>query len=142
MCIATIRDEGHATQQHPRDGLALRSGAWKRLGHFDLHQRLLKPRDRVQWPVFTLKVTVWSTDGNYDTTVDDPQIQDLEIIAAWDAVHHIPERLTADFGEEQPEWYVGGPVKRQCRMKEEFARRFPDALNHQLPLGWIPTSTH
>ncbi len=124
---------------HRSIGAALRSGAWRKLGRFDLHDDLFKARDQVQWPVGTLTVTVWSTERKYDTAVDNPEIQDLEIIASWDAEQHIPKRLTADFGKEQPEWHVGGPVLRQRRVKEEYARRFPDVPWHKLPADWVPT---
>jgi hypothetical protein len=126
---------------HQSIGQALRAGHWKKLGKYDVHPELLKPVSFVQWPVGTLMVTIW--DGGragHETTIDDPAIQDMEIIAGWDAVHHIPQRLTADFGVEPPEWHVGGPVRRQRRMKEEYAKRFPEVPWHQLPRDWVPTT--
>jgi hypothetical protein len=122
-------------------GRALRFDIWKKMGRFNLHADLLIPSPQVQWPVGTLAVTVWSGGSTYDTTIDDPPIQDFEIIAAWDAEHHIPKRLTADFGEESPAWYVGGPVLRARRVKEEYAKRCPDLPWHQLPPGWVATDT-
>jgi hypothetical protein len=70
--------------------------------------------------------------------VEDPVIQDMELMAVWDAVEHIPARLTADFGAEQADWHVGGPIWRQRRVKEEMAARF-DERWHQLPSDWVPT---
>ena len=126
---------------HHSIGQALRTGRWKKFGKYDLHPELLKPVSSVQWPVGTLMVTVWGGGrASYDTTIDDPAIQDMEIIAGWDAIYHIPKRLTADFGAEPAEWHVGGPVRRQRRMTEEYARRFPDMPWHQLPPNWVPTT--
>ena len=73
-------------------------------------------------------VTVWTETGSYKTQIDDPAIQDCEIIAAWDAVYHIPARLTADFGAEPAAWHVGGPVWRQREVMKERERRFPRRL--------------
>jgi hypothetical protein len=128
---------------YPSIGRALRSGKWKKLGRFPVVPALNEPRPTVQWPLATLTVTVW-TDGapNYDTQADDLSIQDLELIAAWDAEYHIPERLTADFGVEPVQWYVGGPIHRERRVREERARRSPDHPSHKLPAGWVSTSVH
>lgn len=62
-------------------------------------------------------------------------------MAVWDAEHHIPGRLTADFGFEPSEWHIGGPISRERKIKEEMARRYPDAPWHQLPAGWVFTTT-
>ncbi len=123
---------------YPSIGRALRSGMWKKLGRFDLDRDLLKPQMLVQWPVGTLTVTVW-VDGrpSHETRVEDPAIQEMEIIASWDALAHIPPRLVTDFGAEEAEWYIGGPIWRERRIKEERARRWP---SHQLPPDWVPTS--
>ncbi len=122
---------------YPSVGRAVRSGAWSKLGRFQLRPDLLVEPDTVQWPVGTLTVTVWSRGKACRTTsVDDPTIQELEVIAAWDAVSHIPKRLTADFGIEPPTWHVGGPVWRQRLVKEAYAERFPDQPSHRLPAGW------
>lgn len=125
---------------YPSITRALRNGQWEKLGPYRLAPGLQKQRRVVQWPVGTLTVTVWddSETGN-ETRVDDPTIQDLEVIASWDAEHHIPSRLTADFGQEKAEWHVGGPVWRQRKVKEELARRHPEAPWHQLPTDWVPT---
>ena len=41
-------------------------------------------------------------------------------MAGWDAEYHIPSRLTADFGEEEAEWHIGGPIwgERKVRRKQ------------------------
>lgn len=124
---------------HPSIDRALRLGAWCALGRHDVEPVLLDPIETVQWPVGTLTVTVWKQGPRYQTRVEDPAIQDLEIIAAWDAVAHVPARLKADYGTEQAEWHVGGPIWRHRRVKEGFAARFPDAPRHQLPADWVPT---
>jgi len=126
---------------YPSIGRALRSGRWNKLGRFPVVAGLDEPRSMVQWPVFTHTVTVW-TDGvpSYDTQADDPSIQDLELIAAWDAEYHIPGRLTADFGVEPAQWHVGGPVRRERQIREERARRGPDQPGHRLPADWVSTS--
>lgn len=128
---------------HPSIGRALREGIWAKLGRFPSVSSLETPLRSVQWPAGTSVVTVWSADtAEYDTQVDDPAIQNFEVIAAWDADQHIPARLTADFGVEEGEWHVGGPVWRERRVAEERARRWPDATWHQLPDDWVPTSIH
>lgn len=122
-------------------GRALRSGYWKKMGRYAVVNAIASPQPLVQWPVGTLTVTVWlSGKPNRDTRVEDPSIQDMEVIAAWDAEHHIPARLTADFGAEQAEWHVGGPIRRERRIKEEKAMRFPDQRQNVLPADWVPTN--
>ncbi|MGV1770783.1 hypothetical protein ACQZ6B_11470 [Agrobacterium vitis] len=119
---------------------ALRSGTWKKLGRFPVSE-LAAPRPTVKWPAFTLKVTVWR-DGvpSYDTTIDNPAIQMLEVMAVWDAEYHIPARLTADFYPDEALWHVGGPVWRERKVKEETAKRFPGSPLHALPENWILTN--
>jgi hypothetical protein len=120
---------------------AMRVGRWKKLGRFRLAHELGAPRPSVQWPVGTLAVTIWVGDEpDRDTRVEDPNIQDMELMAVWDAVEHIPARLTADFGEEEAEWHVGGPIWRERRIKEELASRFIDQPWHKLPADWVPTA--
>lgn len=77
---------------------------------------------------------------NHDTRVDDPDIQDMELIAVWDAEHHIPGRLVADFQAEEAEWHIGGSIRRERQIKEEMARRFSNQPQHKLPAGWVPTT--
>jgi len=128
---------------YPSITRALRSGRWQKLGRCELVPNLQRGRRVVQWPVGTLTVTVWDQGGTgTETRVDDPAIQDLEVIAGWDAEQHIPSRLTADFGQEAAEWHVGGPVWRERKVKEELAKRHPEAPWHQLPTDWVPTGAH
>ena len=92
-------------------------------------------------PVGTLKVTVWEgAETIQETRVEDPAIQDVELMAAWDAQDQVPARLTADFGAEEPSWHVGGPIWRERKVKEELAKRFPEQARHQLPPEWVPTA--
>jgi hypothetical protein len=125
---------------YPSITRALRSGAWSKLGRFELVSALKEPWPMVQWPVGTLLVGVSDGEAEYDTRVEDPAIQNMEVIASWDAEQHIPARLTADFGKEEALCHVGGPVWRERRVKEEYARRFPEAPWHQLPPDWVPTN--
>lgn len=127
---------------YPSITRALRAGEWKKLGRLPFAATATPPV-RVLWPIGTLTVTVWSSSGEeplYETQVDDPAIQDAELVAVLDAQHHIPKRLTADFGAEEAEWDVGGPIRRERRIKEELARRFPDQSWHRLPDDWVPTN--
>ena len=126
-------------------GRALRSGSWKKLGKYPLRNELGSLRPVVQWPVGTLDVTVWI--GHVQsrlTRVEDPSIQSMEIIAAWDAVHHIPARLAVDYAPDEAVhtvanvWSIGGPIWRERRVKEELARRFGKP-GHELPADWVPT---
>lgn len=129
------------TVGYPSITRALRNGRWKKLGLFPVVSELVTPRPWVQWPVGTLDVSVWLGDrSDHKARVDDPAIQDMELMAEWDAEEHIPARLTADFGAEQAEWHVGGPIWRERRVKEEMAARFADQPCHQLPADWVPTT--
>lgn len=129
------------TVGYPSITRALREGLWTKLGRFELPQGLLTPTPTMQWSVGTLEVSVWECDGVLrNTRVEDPLIQNFEQMAVWDAIDRIPARLTADFGEEEPEWHVGGPIWRARKVKEEMAKRFPDAPWHQLPADWVPTN--
>ncbi len=113
---------------------ALRSGRWKKLGRFAIASAIVEPRPSVQWPVGTLMVTVWTTEGTWGTRVEDPVIQDMEIAASWDAEHHVAPRLTADFGEEEVPWHVGGPIRRERSIRQEMASRFPHQSWHALSI--------
>lgn len=113
-------------------GTALRAGAWRKLAVMPLVPGLDVPRPFVQWPHFTSTATVWLNQDarggpTYDTQIDDPAIQEMEIAAAWDASAHVPKRLRLDYGDVVPDsWYVGGPVWRQRRAALAMARRSPD----------------
>jgi len=128
---------------HPSITRALRAGRWSKLGRHELARSLQAARSVVQWPVGTLNVTVWEGEvATRETRVEDPAIQDLEIMVVWDAEQHIPARLVADFGAEQADWDVGGPVSRERKIREEMAKRFPDHPWHQLPPDWVWTDIH
>lgn len=128
---------------YPSITRAMRNGRWKKLGRFPVVAALIDPRPSVNWPVGTLNVTVCMGNApDYSTRVEDPVIQEMELMAVWDADEHIPARLTADFGEEEAEWHVGGPLWRERRIKEETASRFADQPWHKLPDDWVPTNSH
>jgi hypothetical protein len=122
---------------------ALRTGRWHFLGGAPVHPDLAKPYGVVLCPVGTNNVQVWVYQDRpgqpativrtWHTRIDDPEIQNFEVASAWDAEHHIPQRLKADFGEEEADWHVSGPVWRHRDVKLEYARRFPDQPWHQLP---------
>jgi hypothetical protein len=125
---------------YPSITRALRNGRWTKLGRLAVADELVAPRSSVQWPVGTLMVTVCTGDLlERDTRVEDPSIQHLELMAVWDALEHIPKRLTADFGVEPADWHVGGPIWRERRVKEEMAAG-SDAACHRLPDDWVPTT--
>lgn len=123
----------------PSIGRTVRAGRWKKLGRFPTVDALIAPQPSVEWSVGTLTVTVCTGPAEYDTSVDDPAIQNLELMAVWDAEDHIPGRLTADFGAEKAEWHVGGSIRRERQITEERARRFADAPWHRLPPDWVAT---
>lgn len=130
------------TVAYPSITRAMRTGKWKKLGKFPVVGALVGPQPSVQWPVGTLAVTVWNGDlPDYDTRVEDPVIQNMELMAVWDAIEHIPARLTAEFGAEEAEWHIGGPIWRERRIREERATRFGDQAWHRLPDDWVPTET-
>jgi hypothetical protein len=60
----------------------------------------------------------------WHTRSDDPEIQNFEVASAWDAEHHIPQRLKADFEEEEADWHVSGRVWRHREVKLEYASAF------------------
>jgi len=96
---------------YPSIGLALRAGVWVSLGRYELRIELIEEPVLVQWPVGTLEVTLWKGGTVIGTTrVHDSKIQNLEIIAAYDATFHVPPRLRADFAQAQDAWSVGGSV--------------------------------
>lgn len=123
---------------YPSVGRALRSGNWKYLGTFPMQEALTMERETIQWPVGTLDVSVWR-DGKEVaiTTVDDAAIQCSEIMAAWDAIYHVPGRLQVDYDRAEPGNTIGGPIWRERLLKQEFAKRFPDNPFHDLPIGWV-----
>ena len=103
----------------PSIGRALRSGVWMKCGIHPISEALLQRRLKVHWSEGDDSVTVKDLSRNegYQTSPDDPDIQMLDLIAAWDAEYHVPKRLTAEF-EGKPElnpW--GGPLwtERQSR---------------------------
>lgn len=121
----------------PSVGRALRRGLWGRLGRYDIHPDLVENVLRVQWPAGTVHVSVWNEHNVVrQTTAFDSAIQDFEIIVTYDAEHHVAERLRFDYAPNPSEWHVGGPIRRERRMREELARRF-GAPGHQLPDGWV-----
>ena len=123
---------------YPSVGRALRSGHWKFLGMYLIHPFLETVRESIQWPVGTLDVSVWR-DGNEvaTTRVDDVSIQHSEIIAAWDAIYHVPGRLKVDYEGIGPGNTIGGPIWRERLIKQEIARMFPDMPSHELPTDWV-----
>ena len=96
----------------PSIGRALRSGAWKRIGVRSIGDSLAKQRLKVRWSEGDVIATVHAlgAEGGYQTSYDDPEIQDLDIIAAWDAEHHVPSRLSAENEGEPEKNRFGGPV--------------------------------
>jgi hypothetical protein len=127
----------------PSLGAALRAGRWKPLGKHQQHPDFFKPWGLVQCPVGTNHVRAEVRQDSpkrpsalireWHTRNDDPEIQTFEVMAAWDAVHHLPARLKADYGQEVADWHVGGPLWRHRQVLQEFARRFPGQPGHQLP---------
>lgn len=119
-------------------GQALRAGAWHYLGSSPILNGLHEPSLLVQWPIGSVEVQLWKGSNVIGTAkIHDPEIQDLEVIAAYDAIHHVPERLQADFGTSVEAWTVGGLVWRERIKKEKMAARFPDIPWHALPNGWV-----
>ena len=122
----------------PTIGQALREGHWKKLGKYELHQDLKVTRPIVQWPSLELNVSVW-LDGKVikNTSAFDPEIQEYEVIMAYDAIDHVPRRLAVDFEESSNDLEYGGPVWRHRKLKEHFAKKFPDMEHHELPEEWV-----
>jgi hypothetical protein len=122
----------------PSIGTALREGRWLHLGRYELRPELNEIPVVVQWPVGTLKVTLWKGSNFMGTTeVHDPAIQELEVIAAYDAIYHVPSRLRADFTQSDGSWSVGGTIRRERLKKQDMANRSPEQPWHQLPPDWV-----
>lgn len=103
------------TVAHYSIGRALRAGAWKKVGIREVGEDLQQSRPQVQWPAGEKKVHVLTGssmfDGNsFETTLDGPKIQNLEIAAAWDAEYHIPNRVVAEYENAPEKNKFGGPV--------------------------------
>jgi len=123
---------------HISIGEALRAGKWLSLGRHAVRSELGEEPIVVQWPVGTLTVTLWKGRNILGTTeVHDPKIQDFEIIAAYDAIYHVPARLRADFEQPADAWVVGGSIRRERLKKQDMAYRFPQTPWHQLPPNWV-----
>jgi hypothetical protein len=131
----------------PSIGRALRAGVWKKVGKANLADDLLEENSYVQWPVGTLNVHVWRGQSIIlHTRIEDAAIQNVEVMIVWDADAHVAPRLLVDFDYQtalrasNSGWSIGGPVWRQRRVLEEYARRFPGGL-HDLPKDWVPTDS-
>ena len=124
----------------PSLGRALRDGYWIKFGKGNLKQELSEPVPTVQWPVGKLKVSVW-LDGKIvkETSAFDPEIQSFEMVKAYDAIFHVPERLLVDYTKDSEEFESGGTVWRQRKLKEYFAYKYSTSPHHQLPDGWVYT---
>ncbi|MEM8725196.1 MAG: hypothetical protein AAGE86_06720 [Pseudomonadota bacterium] len=103
----------------PSIGRALRSGAWKKIGVRPIGESLAEQRLKVHWSDGHEVATVHAlgAEGGYQTSYDDPEIQDLDIIAAWDAEYHIPSRLTAEYEGEPEKNRFGGPMWQTRRSR-------------------------
>lgn len=124
---------------YPSIGRAVRSGKWLSLGTHPIHTALCEQAATVQWPQGTMEVTIWKGGVTIGTTqVHDPSIQDLEIIAAYDAEFHVPERLRVDYNGSRNAWSVGGSIRRERLQKQALAKKFLDQPWHQLPPDWVP----
>jgi hypothetical protein len=125
----------------PSIGRALRSGHWASLGRFPIRPALELDPILVQWSVGTTTVSL-SRGGLKvgETDAWDPKIQEFEVIAAYDAIFHVPDRLVADFFAPPDAFKVGGSVRRHRLMKEDAALRFPEQPWHKLPPNWVATS--
>jgi hypothetical protein len=120
----------------PSVGRALRSGAWAFLGRYTLRQELKREPVLVQWPVGTTTATLWEGPKQLtNVAVWEPSIQNLEVIAAYDAEYHVPQRLRADFEQPADAWRVGGSVLHNRLQRQDLASRFPN--QHQLPEDWV-----
>jgi len=126
----------------PSVGEALRRGAWLHLGRHELRGELTEAPVLVQWPVGTLEVTLWKGATVIGTKqVHDPEIPNLEVITAYDAVYHVPSRLRADFTQAEDAWSAGGSVLRERRKKEALAAQHPEQPWHKLSAGWVPVES-
>ena len=120
-------------------GDALRAGRWLKLGVGELRQELAEDPLTVMWSIGSTQVEVWKgRDVVKTVTRHDPEIQDLEIMAVYDATFHAPKRLVADYRGGFDSWSVGGPVWRERVKMEEAARTHPELPWHVLPEDWVP----
>tara|TARA_Y100001934_G_scaffold246466_1_gene305534 strand:+ start:288 stop:1169 length:882 start_codon:yes stop_codon:yes gene_type:complete len=128
----------------PSLGRALRDGYWIKLGKGNLKQELSESAPTVQWPVGELKVSVW-LDGKIvkETSAFDPEIQSFEMVKAYDAIFHVPERLLVDYTEDSEEFESGGTVWRQRKLKEYLANKYSTApITNSLMGGCIRSGNY
>lgn len=85
-----------------------------------------------------MEVTVWKGSRRVkDTKVHDPEIQNLEVMAVYDAELHVLGRVKADFTERPDFWSVGGPIWRERVQKERMAALNPEQPWSKLPDDWV-----
>jgi hypothetical protein len=122
----------------PSIGRALRSGLWLKLGVHRLIPELNNSVEMAQWPVGELNVSIWRDEEIVkETSVFDPEVQQIEIIQAYDADYHVNDRLQADFEDPENVFEVGGNISRERKIKEMLAEKHQDQPWHQLPADWI-----
>jgi len=122
----------------PSIGRALRSGMWLKQGVHGLISELNNSLEMAQWPVGELNVSIWKDDKVIkNMSVFDPDIQQIEVIQAYDADYHVNDRLQADFEDPENIFEVGGSISRERKIKEMLAEKHSDQSWHQLPDGWI-----
>lgn len=95
---------------------AVRGGIWVTLGRQPLWPELNVQPVMAQWPVRTQRLTLWQGSQMIrDAMASDPDVQDVEVLAAYDASAHVPRRLVADFNLDVE---AGGSVLGH-RLKKE-----------------------
>lgn len=67
---------------------------------------------------FSAQARLWQGQQIVGTTsIDDPAIQHLEVIAAWHAQLHVPHRLPAEYHDDDSAWSWRGRVKDVRRQR-------------------------
>lgn len=101
-------------------GRALRTGAWCALGVHPMSDLLRSPKRFAHWPGFSETLVIWSgTSPEAVFRHDDPDVQDIELMAEWDAETQVSQRLEHELGLQlHPK--VTGPVWRERMLRASF----------------------
>lgn len=104
----------------PSIGRAMRAGAWQPLGLHPMSDIVRSPKRHAHWPAFSETLVIWSgTSPEAVLRYDDPTVQDVEVMAEWDAQTQVPDRLQHELGLRLiPK--ITGPIWRERVLRASF----------------------
>ncbi len=101
-------------------GRVLKTGAWRALGVHPMSEIVRSPKRFAHWPSFSETLVVWcGTSPERVLRHDDPEVQDVELMAVWDAQIQVPKRLEDELGIQfHPN--MTGPVWRERILRASY----------------------